>query len=34
MNRLMNDALDRFLESDDIQEVIDRHQLEAREDEE
>jgi predicted transcriptional regulator len=34
MNGLMNDALDRFLESDDIQEVIDRHKLEVREDEE
>lgn len=31
MNGLMNDALDRFLESDDIQEVIDRHKLESRE---
>lgn len=34
MNGLMNDALARFLESDDIQEVIDRHNLEVREDEE
>jgi predicted transcriptional regulator len=31
MNGLMNDALARFLESDDIQEVIDRHKLENRE---
>lgn len=34
MNGLMNDALARFLESDDIQEVIDRHNLEVRENEE
>jgi predicted transcriptional regulator len=32
MNGLMNNALDRFLESDDIQEVINRHNLEDRED--
>jgi predicted transcriptional regulator len=29
MNGLMNDALARFLESDDIQEIIDRHKLEG-----
>lgn len=34
MNGLMNDALARFLESDDVQEVIDRHNLEVRENEE
>lgn len=32
MNGLMNDALARFLESDDIQEVIDRHKLEDGDD--
>ena len=34
LNRVMNEALERFVEDADIREIIDRHQLEFREGEE
>jgi hypothetical protein len=33
MSRLAEEAFDRYLEEEDIKELIDRHKLESREDE-